>query len=72
MRTPAQRRAAALAEVARRAVGADPGRPTIAVTISLDDLQARTGSGRVDETGDADLGRDRSGGWHATPTWCES
>ena len=38
MRTPAQRRAAALAEVARRAVGAEPGRPTIAVTIGLDDL----------------------------------
>ena len=37
-RTPAQRRAAALAEVARRAVGAEPGRPTIAVTIGLDDL----------------------------------
>ena len=51
MRTPAQRRAAALAELARRAVGADPGRPTIAVTISVDDLEARTGSGRVDETG---------------------
>ena len=45
MRTPAQRRAAALAELARRAVGADPGRPTIAVTISVDDLQARTGFG---------------------------
>jgi hypothetical protein len=51
MRTPAQRRAAALAELARRAVGADPGRPTIAVTISVDDLQARSGSGRVDQTG---------------------
>jgi hypothetical protein len=50
-RTPAQRRAAALAEVARRAAGADPGRPTIAVTIGLDDLQIRAGSGRVDETG---------------------
>jgi hypothetical protein len=52
-RTPAQRRAAALAEVARRAAGADPGRPTIAVTIGLDDLQIRAGSGRVDETGQA-------------------
>ena len=51
MRTPAQRRAAALAELARRAVGADPGRPTIAVTISVEDLQARSGSGRVDQTG---------------------
>ncbi len=51
MRTPAQRRAAALAELARRAVGAEPGRPTIAVTIGLDDLEARSGSGRVDETG---------------------
>ena len=43
-RTAAQRRAAALAEVVRRAVGAEPGRPTIAVTIGLDDLDDATGS----------------------------
>ncbi len=51
-RTPAQRRAAALAEVIRRAVGAEPGRPTITVTISLDDLAGGTGSGHVDDTGE--------------------
>ena len=52
-RTPAQRRAAALAEIARRAVGAQVGRPTIAVTIGLEDLHARSGTGRVDQTGAA-------------------
>jgi Domain of unknown function (DUF222)/HNH endonuclease len=51
-RTAAQRRAAALAEVIRRAVGADPGRPTITVTIGLDDLTATTGSGHLDDTGE--------------------
>jgi len=53
MRTPAQRRAAALAEVVRRAVGAERGRPTIAVTIGLDDLSSRCGPGTVDATGQA-------------------
>ena len=52
-RTPAQRRAAALAEIARRAMGAQVGRPTIAVTIPFEDLEARSGTGRVDETGAA-------------------
>ena len=51
--TPAQRRAAALAEIARRAMGAQVGRPTIAVTIPFEDLEARSGTGRVDETGAA-------------------
>ena len=51
-RTAAQRRAAALAEVIRRAVGAEPGRPTIAVTIGLDDLANATGCGHVDDTGE--------------------
>ena len=51
-RTAAQRRAAALAEVVRRAVGAQPGRPTISVTIRLDDLTGGTGSGHVDDTGE--------------------
>jgi hypothetical protein len=50
-RTAAQRRAAALAEVIRRAVGAERGRPTIAVTIGLDDLARATGSATVDATG---------------------
>ncbi|HMK10799.1 MAG TPA: DUF222 domain-containing protein [Acidimicrobiales bacterium] len=52
-RTPAQRRAAALAEVIRRATGAERGRPTITVTIGLDDLTGRSGSGTVDATGRA-------------------
>ena len=52
VRTAAQRRAAALAEVIRRAVGAEPGRPTISVTISFDDLAAGTGCGHVDESGE--------------------
>ncbi len=51
-RTAAQRRAAALAEVVRRAVGAEPGRPTISVTIGLDDLVDATGCGHVDDTGE--------------------
>ncbi len=51
-RTAAQRRAAALAEVVRRAVGAEPGRPTVSVTISFDDLAAGIGGGHVDETGE--------------------
>ncbi len=50
-RTAAQRRAAALAEVIRRAVGAERGRPTVSVTIRLDDLTHGTGSGQVDDTG---------------------
>jgi hypothetical protein len=50
-RTPAQRRAAALAEVVRRSAGAEPGRPTIAVTIGLDALESRLGTRRVDQTG---------------------
>jgi hypothetical protein len=51
-RTAPQRRAAALAEVIRRAVGSEPGRPTITVTIGLDDLANSTGTGHVDETGE--------------------
>ena len=53
MRTPAQRRAAALAEIARRGAGGETGRPTIAVTIPFEDLNARSGTGRIDETGAA-------------------
>ena len=52
VRTAAQRRAAALAEVIRRAVGSEPGRPTITVTIGLDDLANIAGAGHVDETGE--------------------
>jgi hypothetical protein len=51
-RTAAQRRAAALAEVIRRAVGAEPGRPTVTVTIRLDDLAGGEGPGHVDDTGE--------------------
>jgi hypothetical protein len=50
-RTAAQRRAAALAEVIRRATGNERGRPTIAVTIGLDVLTGGAGTGRVDATG---------------------
>jgi hypothetical protein len=50
-RTAPQRRASALAEIARRAMCGQTGRPTIAVTISLGDLEARSGPARVDETG---------------------
>ena len=56
---------------ARRAVGADPGRPTIAVTISVDDLEARTGSGRVDRPA-CPSHRSGCGACRVTPTWCES
>ena len=52
VRTPAQRRAAALAEVVRRAVGSEPGRPTISVTIGLDDLVRGRGSGSADDSGE--------------------
>ncbi len=51
-RTAAQRRAAALAEVIRRAVGAEPGRPTISVTISLGDLASGAGPGYVTDGGE--------------------
>lgn len=51
-RTAAQRRAAALAEMIRRAVGAERGRPTLSVTISLDDLVSGVGPAAVDATGE--------------------
>ena len=51
-RTAAQRRAAALAEIVRRAVGAERGRPTLTVTISLDDLVRGAGPGFIDATGE--------------------
>ncbi|HTN80921.1 MAG TPA: DUF222 domain-containing protein [Acidimicrobiales bacterium] len=51
MRTAAQRRAAALAEIIRHATGHERGRPTLAVTIRLDDLRNGSGPATVDATG---------------------
>ena len=56
--------------MARRAVGAEPGRPTIAVTISFDDLEARIGLGPRRRDRRRGLGRDGCGASRATPTWC--
>ena len=70
-RTAAQRRAAALAEVMRRAVGAEPGRPTITVTIGLDDLVHGEGAGTSTRPANRSRPR-RCGAWPATAGSCRS